>query len=302
MAKPPDPQQLQQFLALLQNRSFRLTAEQLGLSQSALTKSVQRLEKQIGCRLFDRTTRTVTPTNAAMALRGKAEDALRELSAFSAEADIIAGTGAATLRVGAIALALDSVVVPALTRLASSHSELQVELAVGSTDVYEDLATGHCDVVVGDQANFELSPYAPSLRMQPLTDEPLVALFRSHHPAAAGPSTQVLLEYPWAIPSRYFAENVSLQALANQVQLGQFPQYKMTSLSACISLAARSDVVALAPLSVAQELQSDGFDHHPLAEALKVPLALFTLARVSPDSSIRAFLSAAQNAVTPSVT
>jgi DNA-binding transcriptional LysR family regulator len=288
----PDPRALRQFLVLLETRSFRLAAEQLGLSQSALTKSLQRLEQELQLRLFDRTTRSVVPTAAALALAHQAETALHGLSGFREAAAALRQAVPERLRVGAIALAAESVVAPALAQLHRSHPQIAVELVVGSADVYSDLAQGQCDVVVGDRINFESSPFAQSMRMQPLCDEPLVAVYRRAHPLAQGPTLTGLLEYPWAIPSRYFEGNLSLQALATRVGQLHFPQYRMTSLAACLELVASTDVVALAPLTIARSATLPGLDAFDLALDLKVSLVLLTLARVSPSASVQAFQEA----------
>lgn len=298
MAEPIDPKLLQCFLALMETCSFKLAAERLGLSQSATTKSLQRLETTLGCQLFDRTTRSVIPTQAAIALRSRAEESMRTLETFSAEGRLIANGGKRTLRVAAIVLAVESLVAPALARFNRAQSETKVEVIVGSADVYNDLVTGKCDLAVGDSTNFGSSPHAQALRMQPLRNEPLVAVYRSDHPVAKNPSLVDLLSYPWAIPSRYFTENTSLQALANRVQTGDFPHYRMTSLSACLILTAKSEGIALAPLSVAQSHSSGDLQYYNLDTELGTPLhvglALFTLARVSPNAATLAFQTALQ--------
>jgi len=289
---PVDPRQLRHFLTLLEARSFKLAAERLGISQSALTKSLQRLERRLDCRLFNRTTRSVMPTSAAEQLSRRAEEALRGLEAFDDAAALIASGTMTTVRVGAIALATESIVTPALELMSKTNPSVRVELVVGSADVYGDLAAGRCDVVVGDQVNFELSPYADSIRIVPLRSETLVAIFRQDHPAAQRPELTDLMRYPWAIPSRYFAENVSLQGLAQQVSGSAFPHYRMTSLAACLSMAATTEVVALAPLSVALRETEHGFSYSDLGLDLRVRLALFTLARLSPGPGVQAFQKA----------
>lgn len=52
------------FLAVAEARSFTKAATKLGLSQSALSQIVQRLEQRLGMRLLNRTTRSVAPTEA----------------------------------------------------------------------------------------------------------------------------------------------------------------------------------------------------------------------------------------------
>jgi len=103
-----DLRHLQHFATLYRTRSFRLAADQLGISQSTLTKTIQRLETGLGVRLFNRTTRTVTPTDSARTLVGRAEAALQAADAFSEEARLLAGGDIGAVRVSAVALATAS--------------------------------------------------------------------------------------------------------------------------------------------------------------------------------------------------
>jgi DNA-binding transcriptional LysR family regulator len=57
------------FVEVARERSFTRAAKKLGLSQSALSHAVQRLEQRMGVRLLTRTTRSVAPTQAGEQLR-----------------------------------------------------------------------------------------------------------------------------------------------------------------------------------------------------------------------------------------
>lgn len=54
-----DIEMLQEMVLLMETLSFRETADQMNISQSALTKHIHRIEKELGVSLFDRTTRSV---------------------------------------------------------------------------------------------------------------------------------------------------------------------------------------------------------------------------------------------------
>jgi DNA-binding transcriptional LysR family regulator len=75
-----------------------------------------------------------------------------------------------------------------------------------------------------------------------------------------------------------------------------FPRYRLNTLSACLRLAATSDVVTLAPLSVAE--RSIAANSQPAIEVarfdtgINIRLALITVARNAPTPAIRAFQSA----------
>ena len=72
-------------------RSFARAARELGLSASAVTKSVQRLERQVNLRLLQRTTRSVTLTQEGEAFYERCRRALDELAELSL---LAAGTAA----------------------------------------------------------------------------------------------------------------------------------------------------------------------------------------------------------------
>ena len=59
-----DASDLLAFLAVARERSFTRAAAKLGMTQSALSQIIRNLEERIGLRLLNRTTRSVTPTQA----------------------------------------------------------------------------------------------------------------------------------------------------------------------------------------------------------------------------------------------
>ncbi|SUA46369.1 Cyn operon transcriptional activator [Nocardia africana] len=67
--EPLDSRRLQQFLCVADHSGFSKAAEELHLSQQALSASVAKLESQLGVTLFDRTGRQVRLTPAGQALR-----------------------------------------------------------------------------------------------------------------------------------------------------------------------------------------------------------------------------------------
>ena len=69
-----DTQSLQAFLAVADNGSFSLAAEQLYLTQPAVSKRIATLEDQIGARLFDRIGRRVGLTEAGRVLLPRARE------------------------------------------------------------------------------------------------------------------------------------------------------------------------------------------------------------------------------------
>jgi DNA-binding transcriptional LysR family regulator len=67
------------FLTVAEERSFTKAAKRLGVSRSALSHSIRRLEERLGVRLLARTTRSVAPTEAGRQLIGRLGPALGEV-------------------------------------------------------------------------------------------------------------------------------------------------------------------------------------------------------------------------------
>jgi DNA-binding transcriptional LysR family regulator len=73
MSHPLDSRALQMFVAVAQCLNFRQAAEQLHMAQPPLSRAIQQLEQRAGVRLFERDTRGVALTEAAVQLLPKAQ-------------------------------------------------------------------------------------------------------------------------------------------------------------------------------------------------------------------------------------
>ena len=89
------------FSAVATHRSFRRAADALGVSRSSLSHAMLALERELGVRLLNRTTRSVSPTEAGEALLARLAPVLRDLDeALDAVADT-RGNPSGTLRINA---------------------------------------------------------------------------------------------------------------------------------------------------------------------------------------------------------
>jgi len=71
---------LSAFVAVADSLSFRAAALHLGVTPSALSHTVRKLEARLGVRLLHRTTRSVSPTDAGLRLLGRLRPAVEEVS------------------------------------------------------------------------------------------------------------------------------------------------------------------------------------------------------------------------------
>lgn len=118
------------FLAVARERSFTRAAARLGMTQSALSQIIRGLEERIGVRLLNRTTRSVTPTQAGerlfLNIAPKFEEMDVELAALSELREKPAGT----IRLTATEHAVQAILMPALARILPRHPDIKVEVFI----------------------------------------------------------------------------------------------------------------------------------------------------------------------------
>ncbi len=128
---------LAMFLAVADERSFTKAAAKLGVSQSALSHSMRRLEAKLGVRLLTRTTRSVAPTVAGERLIQKLRPALGEIDDALDGLTQAQARPAGTIRVTTSEHAARTLLWPVVDRLAAEHPDIRFELSIGSgfTDI-----------------------------------------------------------------------------------------------------------------------------------------------------------------------
>lgn len=108
--------------------SFRAAALELGMSTSALSNAIARLERQLGVRLFNRTTRSVSLTDAGRRFVGQVTPALKDiheaLDTVRSEQQVPTGT----LRINTFATAGREVMAPLILTLLRRYPEIRIDL------------------------------------------------------------------------------------------------------------------------------------------------------------------------------
>jgi DNA-binding transcriptional LysR family regulator len=199
------PRRLRQFLALIEHAHFGQAAKALGVSQPALSKSIQLLEQELGVTLFDRRTEGVTLTAFGQVLQAKsqrllmAEEDLRRDIALLAVGDI----GTLKVALGPYPSVISGY--RAIARLHARHPNLKVTAHVaGWREVAQQVANGAVDLGIA-----EISALQGEKEFNcELLGEHQGRLFcRPGHPLLAQRSLKraQALDYPWVasrIPSR----------------------------------------------------------------------------------------------------
>lgn len=140
---------LRQFLALAQSLHFGRAARTCHVSPSTLSRSVQRLEAELGHPLVERTHHRVTLTPAGEAFRRHATAVLEEWHRYDAERSPTRGALAGTLHVYCTVTAAQSIVPDLLSAVRRRHPGIRIELATGyAADAIERLRGGDVDVSI----------------------------------------------------------------------------------------------------------------------------------------------------------
>jgi DNA-binding transcriptional LysR family regulator len=118
------------FLAVARLRSFSSAAREIGISRSAASQAVHKLEEQLRVVLLSRTTRSVSPTDAGKRLLEAAGPALGQVLAALANASAQPGEVVGRLRLSAPGMAVPFVINPVLPTFRARHPRVEVEVVI----------------------------------------------------------------------------------------------------------------------------------------------------------------------------
>ncbi|UXT59592.1 LysR family transcriptional regulator [Agrobacterium fabrum] len=139
----PDFNDIGAFLLVARASGFRQAARASGMSSSALSDAIKRLENELGVRLLNRTTRSVLPTEAGAELLRRVDPAFAEirsaLDQISGDRDQVAGSLKLNVPVSAARLVLPDIVPPFL----AAYPDIRLEILTDENFV--DIISAGCD-------------------------------------------------------------------------------------------------------------------------------------------------------------
>jgi DNA-binding transcriptional LysR family regulator len=171
--------QLKALLAVIETGSLNKAAQQLRLSQPALTKSIQRLEAEVGVRLFSRHRSGMRPTPYAEMLRSYAEAVTSGLSQVQAKIDAAKSGQRSTLAVAGAPLMTSILLPKALVKLKQQLPNVQIRVVTKIGDLTKGLLDGEYELAV---TALNETPAAMKLNWHFLFNDRLVIAIRPNHP------------------------------------------------------------------------------------------------------------------------
>jgi DNA-binding transcriptional LysR family regulator len=173
-----DTRQLAAFCAVVERASFSQAAEQLGVTQPAVSLQIRSLEKRLGVQLLDRSGRRVEPTDAGRRLYRSATRLLAQEEQLLAElGEEVEGELSGRLELGASTGPGGTVIPIVLCEFQQRHPEVRVALTVSDTQrIVEEVARRELELgVVGAARRHRGVVFEPFFR-----DEVVLAVPRGH--------------------------------------------------------------------------------------------------------------------------
>jgi DNA-binding transcriptional LysR family regulator len=255
-------------VALAEHGSFVRASAALHISQPALSRSIQNLERRFGSSLFLRSAAGVVPTDLGRLYIERARDLLRMADELESEA-----IGHAALRTGRVDIGggpypTDSFLGPAAARFVEQFPRVSVQLHSGDwDDLAYQLRSRTLDFFVAETS---LLTREPDLDVVPMpVRHPVYFFARAGHPLTASAVTiraADVLTWPFATPSRIPPRVLDPMLAAHREGSSRlpstppFPAIDCNGLAPVKRIVAASDVVSASILlCIAEDLDSGRF-------------------------------------------
>lgn len=135
--------ELRAFVAVAERRSFVRAANHLGLVPSTVSQTVRALEDRVGVRLLNRTTRSVSLTDAGERLLARVRPAIEEMAAAVDELNDLSDQPRGSLRLNVSSVAAQTVLAPALQDFHAAYPAITIDVTVD--DEESDIIGGRFD-------------------------------------------------------------------------------------------------------------------------------------------------------------
>ena len=174
-------EQLQCFIASVEEKTFLDAAHSLYISQSSLSKQIMKLEQELGVMLWDRSRRKAGLTEAGNIFYQDALILLKQYSQARNRLDRFRTESQLTLSVGTLPILTQYQLTPGFRDFQAAHPGIRLSLhEVEEPELMEGFEKGIYDLVIGREAMF----YGANCQPQLIAGDQLAAVLDSSHPLA----------------------------------------------------------------------------------------------------------------------
>lgn len=173
--------QLRYAVAVAQRLSFTQAAAALAIAQPALSQQIATLEHELGVRLFDRTNRRVSVTDAGRTFVERAQRILADVDRVGEEMTAFAGGLRGRVVVGTYQSFAEYTLPKLLGRFHALYPGIEIALREGmADDLLGGLFAGSIDVFIGHPGETKFA-HEPTFQVEPLYDDELVIAVGGSH-------------------------------------------------------------------------------------------------------------------------
>ncbi|MDP3519055.1 MAG: LysR family transcriptional regulator [Hydrogenophaga sp.] len=232
-------------------------APRLSLSQSATSKLLQEAEHIYGATLFERQPRGLRATAAGAAAIRTARLLLHQVGESVAEVHLVAAGATGRVRVGALPVAIPTLISQVLQRVRTEMPNVVVTLTEGTNEMLlPALTRNELDLVVG---RLSADTQDAAFMAEPLYEEPVRLVVRRRHPLLRKRSLSIadLANVQWVLPPALAPMRQQLErVLTGQGLPRPTPHTETTSQMLVEIILNQTDMVAAMPARVAELYQS----------------------------------------------
>ena len=266
-----DIRQCRHFVEIVDQGSYSKAALSIPISQSALTRSIQKLESDLETKLLDRTTRGLSLTGAGNRFYARAKFILREFEQAKAEIKD-SRDEPLSVSMGIAPLFTRNILPEALLKLQASRPDIDIQIKSALfPNLIKGISNGDFDFCF---SNLPFSNLPDHISLEPLFDIDIIFIASRNHPLAKvkNMSFRTLSEYPWAVVDEHHS-NTLYDYIFTEQGVGQSPvRIKTNSLSLLKSLVKKPPYITVLPHHMVRDEIERG-------EIVKLQLEDFNLTR-----------------------
>lgn len=197
-----DFRDLKYFEVIAAEGNLGRAAERLHRTQPALTKCIDRLEEDLGARLFEKDGRGMRLTAAGEVLVRRTRQMAIMVEETAREMQEYAGGLQGNVRIGCVPTLAEHMMPRVFEQLLAEAPAITVNLTVAMNDnLLASLRDGELDLVLGPILETD-----PDIVCEQIAEDTMVVMASENHPIFASPCTLAdLLDYKWMLPARTVA-------------------------------------------------------------------------------------------------
>ncbi|MFF2840796.1 LysR substrate-binding domain-containing protein [Paenarthrobacter sp. NPDC057981] len=239
-------------LAIAEHGSLVRAAEELYLTQPALSRALSEAERAVGAALFERTGKRMVPTPAGLAYLEHSKAIVGHLGTLRRRVEELTDPNVGLVRIGAHVTGANLLIPRAIARFTAERPMVEVRLREAPPEtLIQELGNGDLDLLVGRVTDH---PSTSRLKLVPLYREDFRIVAAPGHPAhgVSHVGLQDLVEYPWVLPLANtplrdeLEDNFRAAGLASPVQ-----RVESSTPATLRTLVAEAGYLALMPESMA---------------------------------------------------